>query len=52
MQYLGDSEGAAYLEVAIQNTWEAGLKTRDLGGSASTTEFSHEFLNQLSVFVQ
>ncbi|MCL2460922.1 MAG: isocitrate/isopropylmalate dehydrogenase family protein [Euryarchaeota archaeon] len=52
MQHLGDSQGAVYLETAIQNTWKAGLKTQDLGGNASTTEFSNEFLNQLSVFVQ
>ena len=51
MQHLGDSRGA-YLETAIQNTWKTGLKTRDLGGSASTTEFSNEFLRQLSVLVQ
>ena len=52
MHELGDSDGAMYLETAIQNTWEAGLKTQDLGGSASTTEFSDEFLRQLSVIVQ
>jgi len=52
MQYLGDSEGAVYIETAIQNTWEAGLKTKDLGGNASTTEFSDEFLRQLSALVQ
>jgi methanogen homoisocitrate dehydrogenase len=52
LQHLGDSDGAVYLETAIQNTWKAGLKTLDLGGSASTTEFSNEFLDQLSVLVR
>jgi len=52
MQHLGDSHGAAYLETAIQNTWKAGIKTQDLGGNASTTEFSDEFLKQLSVCMQ
>jgi methanogen homoisocitrate dehydrogenase len=52
MHHLGDPHGALYLETAIRNAWETGLKTKDLGGNASTTEFSNGFLKQLSVFVQ
>ncbi|MDR2854910.1 MAG: NAD-dependent isocitrate dehydrogenase [Methanomicrobiales archaeon] len=47
LQHLGDSDGAASLETAIQNTWAAGIKTKDLFGTASTTEFSDVFLSQL-----
>jgi len=52
MQYLGDSHGAACLETAIQSTWEVGIRTQDLGGNASTTEFGKEFFNQLTLLVQ
>ena len=48
LKHLGDVNGATYLEKAIQNTWKAGVKTKDLLGTASTTEFSKEFFTQLS----
>lgn len=48
LKHLGDSHGAASLEIAIQHTWATGIKTQDLLGTASTTEFSDTFLSQLS----
>jgi methanogen homoisocitrate dehydrogenase len=48
LKHLGDSHGAASLERAIQQTWVTGIKTKDLLGTASTTEFSDTFLSQLS----
>ena len=48
LKHLGDLHGATSLEMAIQNTWATGVKTQDLLGTASTTEFASEFLSHLS----
>jgi len=45
LESLGENEAANCIRSAIMKTLEAGIRTRDLGGTASTTEFGDTVLN-------
>ena len=47
LAHLGDLEGSARLEYAIQTVIGTGIKTRDMGGSAGTREFGEAVLRSL-----
>jgi methanogen homoisocitrate dehydrogenase len=47
LAYCGDAQGAERIEAAIQAVLSAGIKTRDLGGSAGTREFGEAVLRAL-----
>jgi methanogen homoisocitrate dehydrogenase len=51
LRYLGDTDGSVFLETAIQNTWNDGIKTKDIGGTASTTQFADLFFKKLELRV-
>ncbi|MCY4172233.1 MAG: 3-isopropylmalate dehydrogenase [Bacteroidetes bacterium] len=42
---LGETEASECIQSAIMNTLDAGIRTRDLGGTASTTEFGDTVLH-------
>ena len=45
---LGMPEAAEMIEKAVNDTIEAGTRTKDLGGSASTSEFGDAVVAALS----
>lgn len=47
LSYCGDRQGSERIEAAIQGALEAGIRTRDLGGSAGTREFGEAVLRRL-----
>jgi len=47
VSHLGDTEGAVRIESAIRQVLLSGTRTRDLGGSAGTTEFGDAVLRIL-----
>jgi len=47
MEHLGDAAGAVRVEQAIQQVLSAGVKTRDLGGTAGTKEFGKAVVTRL-----
>jgi methanogen homoisocitrate dehydrogenase len=47
LSYCGDPQGSERIEAAIQGALEAGIRTRDLGGSAGTREFGEAVLRRL-----
>jgi methanogen homoisocitrate dehydrogenase len=47
LAYCGDARGSERIEAAIQAVLAAGIKTRDLGGSAGTREFGEAVLRML-----
>ena len=44
---LGRAEAAAAVESAVDRALEAGLRTRDLGGEATTADATDAVLHQL-----
>ncbi|HET9768972.1 MAG TPA: isocitrate/isopropylmalate dehydrogenase family protein [Thermoanaerobaculia bacterium] len=49
LQYLGNAEAAARIEAAITKVVsERGLLTRDLGGTATTTEFTEALVAEIA----
>ncbi len=47
LDYLGDHQSGAFLEKGITRVLECGIKTRDLGGTATTSEFGHAVLHEI-----
>jgi isocitrate/isopropylmalate dehydrogenase len=47
LRQLKLEEAAGKLENAVEAVVAAGVKTRDLGGSATTTEFADEVIQRL-----
>jgi methanogen homoisocitrate dehydrogenase len=47
LEHLGDRENAARIERAIEQTLAAGMKTRDLGGTAGTREMGEAIITAL-----
>jgi hypothetical protein len=47
LRHIGELEAAANIEVALTDTLAAGLKTRDLGGSLGTEEFTAAIIGRL-----
>ena len=48
LAHLGDKEGSARIESAIQRTLDAGIRTRDIGGTAGTREIGNAVTNLLA----
>jgi tartrate dehydrogenase/decarboxylase/D-malate dehydrogenase len=46
LEHLGEKEGAGALTSAFEATMAAGLLTVDLGGTATTEEFTKAVLNR------
>ncbi|MGM0578711.1 MAG: isocitrate/isopropylmalate dehydrogenase family protein [Myxococcota bacterium] len=47
LRHLGEDEAATRIEGAIRGTLEAGVRTRDLGGSAGTREMTDAIIARL-----
>jgi len=47
LETLGEKEGGAVILNAIEKTLESGVKTRDLGGNATTAEITKAIVNYL-----
>jgi methanogen homoisocitrate dehydrogenase len=47
LDHIGEGEAAAHVEEAIRNTTAAGIKTPDLGGTATTAAFGRALLREL-----
>ena len=47
LRYLGLHEYADRIEQALRLTLVSGIKTRDLGGNATTREFTHAIISEL-----
>ena len=48
LEHLGETEAASYIINAIENVFEKGIKTKDLGGTASTGEFAENVIAVLN----
>ena len=48
LEHLGETEAASYIINAIENVFEKGIKTKDLGGTASTGEFAENVISVLN----
>ena len=49
LNYIGENEAATNIKLALFETLNAGIKTADIGGSATTTEFTQAIIDRLSV---
>ncbi len=49
LDHIGEPEAAAHVEEAVRNTLAAGIKTPDLGGSATTSAFGKALLRELRI---
>ena len=49
LNYIGENEAATNIKLALFETLNAGIKTADIGGSATTTEFTQAIINRLAV---
>jgi tartrate dehydrogenase/decarboxylase/D-malate dehydrogenase len=49
LEHLGQGEASALLTAAFESALRDGVRTRDLGGSADTAEFTEAVLERLSV---
>lgn len=47
LEFLGETKVADKLHLSFKSVLQKGIKTRDLGGSATTTEFTHAVILQL-----
>ncbi len=47
LEYLGDLQSASRIEDAIQETIRQGVRTRDMGGTASTRQFGDTMVRLL-----
>ncbi|WP_194775372.1 isocitrate/isopropylmalate dehydrogenase family protein [Pararhodonellum marinum] len=50
LEHLGEKEASAEMVQAIERTFESGLKTKDLGGTAKTSEFAATVIKQLHAY--
>lgn len=49
LNYIGENEAATKIKLALFETLNSGIKTLDIGGSATTDEFTDAIINHLSV---
>ena len=47
--YIGENEAGKRIKLALFETLNAGIKTADIGGSATTTEFTQAIIDRLAV---
>jgi len=48
LNYIGENKAATTIKTALFKTLEAGIKTGDLGGSATCSEFADEIIKHLN----
>ncbi|MCC5938657.1 MAG: tartrate dehydrogenase [Lunatimonas sp.] len=48
LEHLGEHEAANHIINAVENVFEKGIKTKDLGGTASTSEFAENVISVLN----
>ena len=49
LNYIGENEAATNIKLALFETLNADIKTADIGGSATTTEFTQAIIERLAV---
>lgn len=49
LNYIGENKAATNIKLALFETLNAGIKTADIGGSATTTEFTQAIIDRLAV---
>ena len=49
LNYIGEIEAAKKIKLALFETLDAGIKTADLGGNASCSEFTQAIIDRLVV---
>ena len=49
LNYIGENEAATNIKLALFETLNVGIKTADIGGSATTTEFTQAIIDRLAV---
>ena len=49
LNYIGENEAGRRIKLALFKTLNAGIKTADIGGSATTTEFTQAIIDRLAV---
>ena len=49
LNYIGENEAGTRIRLALFDTLDAGIKTVDLGGTASCTEFTQAIVDRLVV---
>lgn len=49
LNYIGENEAATKIKLALFETLNSGIKTLDIGGSATTDEFTDAIINHLNV---
>ena len=49
LNYIGENEAGTRIRLALFDTLDAGIKTVDLGGNASCTEFTQAIVDRLVV---
>lgn len=49
LNYIGENEAATNIKLALFETLNTGIKTADIGGSATTTEFTQAIIDRLAV---
>lgn len=49
LNYIGENEAGRIIKLALFETLNAGIKTVDIGGSATTTEFTQAIIDRLSI---
>lgn len=52
LNYIGETEAASRIKLALFETLNAGIKTADLNGSASCSEFTQAIVDRLAVLVK
>ena len=49
LNYIGENEAGKRIKLALFETLNAGIKTADIGGNATTTEFTQAIIDRLAV---
>ena len=52
LNYIGETEAASRIKLALFETLNAGIKTADLNGNASCSEFTQAVIDRLAVLVK
>lgn len=48
LEHLGETEAASHIINAVENVFEKGIKTKDLGGTATTGEFAENVISVIN----
>jgi len=47
LDYFGQDEAAARIRAALDATYASGIRTKDLGGTAGTREFTRAVIDRI-----